>query len=281
MRAGVSRHEIARRIADGSLIPVHRGIYRVGHIAPGRESRYMAAVLACGDGAVLSGLAAAHLLGLIKGPPPEPEVTARRDRQVPGVHTRRSRNLDPRDSTVWLGIPVTNVPRTLVALAARLSPEHLARAFHEAGVRHHTRPEQVEAVLACLPNATGAATLRAVLRGETKVTLSRMESRFVELLAERGLQLPEINRPAGTKHVDCRWPAARLTVELDSYRYHRSRHAWEQDRLREREARARGDEFRRYTWADVTEDSGAMLDELRELLVSQPAHASIRPRLIA
>ena len=66
--------------------------------------------------------------------------------------------------------------------------------------------------------------------------------------------------------MDCRWPAHRLTVELDGYRYHRSRHAWEQDRRREREARARGDEFRRYTYGDVFEQPEFMLSELRGLL---------------
>jgi hypothetical protein len=66
--------------------------------------------------------------------------------------------------------------------------------------------------------------------------------------------------------VDCRWPEHRLTVELDSYRFHNSRHAWEQDRRREREAHARGDEFRRYTWSNVLEDPRLMLRELRGLL---------------
>src|SRR5207247_2961603 len=44
---------------------------------------------------------------------------------------------------------------------------------------------------------------------------------------------------------------------LDSYRFHHSRHAWEQDRRRDREARARGDELRRYTWARRIRGSGA------------------------
>ncbi len=115
-----------------------------------------------------------------------------------------------------------------------------------------------------------------MLRGETRVTLSRLERRFLRVLAEAGLELPETNRRAGTHFVDCRWPEVGLTVELDSYRYHRSRHAWEQDRRREREARARGDEFRRYTYADVQEEPAAMLRELRGLL-----QGSIRPRRIA
>jgi hypothetical protein len=85
--------------------------------------------------------------------------------------------------------------------------------------------------------------------------------------------LAETNRLAGGRRVDCRWPDRNLTIELDSYRYHRSRHAWENDRRREREAYARGDEFRRYTYSDVSENPRLMIDELRRLL--RPARAAL------
>jgi hypothetical protein len=98
------------------------------------------------------------------------------------------------------------------------------------------------------------------------VTLSRLEREFLSLLAREGLPLPQTNRVASGRRVDCRWPEHRLTVEIDSYRYHRSRHAWERDRLRDREAHARGDEMRRYTYGDVIEHPQAMLRELRSLL---------------
>ena len=92
-------------------------------------------------------------------------------------------------------------------------------------------------MLARRPHSPGAAALRAVLHGDVHVTLSKLERRFLARLRAAGLPLPQTNRPAGGRRVDCRWPELRLTVELDSYRYHRSRHAWEQDRRREREAR--------------------------------------------
>ena len=106
--------------------------------------------------------------------------------------------------------------------------------------------------LARRPNARGAANLRAVMSGEARVSLSRLESRFLELLREHGLPLPQTNRPAGGRRVDCRWPEHRLTVELDSYGFHNSRYSWEQDHRREREAYARGDQFRRYTWGECS-----------------------------
>ena len=264
--AGVSPAAIKRRLRNGSLLPEYPGIYRVGHRAPGVEARYLAAVLACGQRALLSGLAAAHLYGLLKGEAPAPEVTAPTNRCVKGIATRRCRRIDRRDVAQFRRIPLTTVPRTLVDLAAVLTVDELARACHEAGVRYRTTPAQVEAVLARRPNSPGAAKLRTVLRGDVHVTLSKLEARFLERLRDAGLDLPDTNVPAGGRRVDCRWVKQRLTVELDSYRYHGSRHAWEQDRRREREAHARGDEFRRYTHGDVFEHPRLMMSELRTLL---------------
>jgi hypothetical protein len=263
--AGVSREEIRRRIQKGTLLVVHRGVYRVGHKAPSIEARYLAAVLACGDGAVLSGQAAAYLWGLVKGTAPPPEVTAPTNRRVKGVRTKRARRGEIRGTTRH-GIPITTVPRTLVDLSSLLQLEDLARACHEAGVLHRTTPRHVEAVLEHRPKSPGARRLRQVMHGDAHVTLSALERRFLELLRAAGLELPETNREAGGRRVDCRWPQHNLTVELDSYGFHNSRHAWELDRRREREAYARGDQFRRYTHDDVFEHPDPMLRELRALL---------------
>jgi predicted transcriptional regulator of viral defense system len=265
--AGVTKNEIEHRLGTGSLIAVFHGVYRVGHCAPSPEARYAAAVKACGEGAVLSGLAAAWAWGLIRRrTPPPPEVTCPRLRRIKGVRTRRSRRLDPRQRTKWKGIPITTVPRTIVDLPSLLSFDDLTKAIHEADVRYGTGPEHIEAVLARYPNARGAATLRLIASGDLPTLLSKLEKHFRALLNDHGLALPDANRRRGAHYVDCRWPEHRLTVELDSYRFHRSRHAWEQDRARERAARARGDEFRRYTWRDVVEEPAPTVAELRALL---------------
>jgi hypothetical protein len=250
--AGVTKAQIDGRLASGALLREFRGVYRVGHRAPSTEARYMAAVKAGGEGALLTGRAAAHLLGILKGPPPEPTVITPKPRRVRGLRTRTSRGLGQRDRTTVRGIPVTTVPSTLVDCSSLLSLPDLARACHEAGVRYGTTPRQVEAVLKRRPNAPGATNLRKVLSGEQRVTLSALERTFLERLEEAGLPLPETNRPAGGRRVDCRWPEQRLTVELDSYRY--------------REAHARGDQIRRYTYEDVLDDPTLMLTELQALL---------------
>jgi very-short-patch-repair endonuclease len=249
------------------LLIEHPGVYRVGHRAASVGADYMAAVKACGEGALISGRAGAYLHGLLgRSAAPRAEVTAPAKHRVKGVKTHQSRKLDPRDAARHSHIPLTTVARTLVDIAPLLSLADLARACHEADVKHAAKPADVEAVLDRRPNSRDADKLRRVLRGEVPVTLSKLEARFLELLRANDLPLPHTNRPAGTKRVDCRWPERRVTVELDSFRYHNSRHAWEQDRVREREAHARGDTFRRYTHRDVFEHPEAMLRDLRALL---------------
>jgi hypothetical protein len=51
---GLSDDVIDYRLARSRLHVVHRGVYAVGHDAPTREANWMAAVLAGGEGAVLS-----------------------------------------------------------------------------------------------------------------------------------------------------------------------------------------------------------------------------------
>ena len=262
---GVTAEQIKQRLAKGSLIREHRGIYRVGHAAPNLEAKYLAAVWACGDGAVLSGLAAAYHYALIRGRAPVPEVTSPSDRRVKGVLTHRARRCAVH-AAIHRGIPILSVPAVLVDIAAKQPIRELARACHEAGVKYGSTPRQVEAVLAQRPSSPGARNLRRIMSGDFHVTLSKLERRFLKLLRDAGLPLPITNRPAGSKRVDCRWPEHRLTVELDSYQFHNSRHSWEQDHVRRREARARGDEFRRYTSIDVFEETDVMIAELAELL---------------
>lgn len=269
--AGVTPAELRHRMGVGALLTEYPGVYRVGHRAPSLESRYFAAVLACGGHAQLSGGAAGCLLGLLAGPPRPPEVTALTYRRVAGVITHRTRAWDASECTTWRGVPVTSPARTLVDLAAVLEAHVLARAVHEASVRHRTAPTLVEAALARRPNAAGAANLRRALRGDERVSLSALERSFVLLLRHERFPLPKTNHVVGTRRVDCLWPAHMLIVELDGYRFHGTRHAWEQDRRRERDARARGFEFRRYTYGDVVEEPRQMIAELAVLLTPSGA----------
>ena len=214
LAAGVTHDQIRTRVARGSLIVIHPGVYRVGHAAPSIEATYMAAVLACGEGALLMGAAAAYLYGLIRDKPPRPVVKTRTERRIEGIETHRTRKRQR--GTEWMGIPITTVPATLIDLSPSMPEPELARVVHEAQVRFRIKPD---------PRMP--PKLKRILLGHVPVTLSELENRFLERLRAEDLPIPVCNRVASEFRVDCRWPAHRLTVELDSYRYHATRHAWE------------------------------------------------------
>src|SRR5688500_4880303 len=65
-QAGIDRSGVSRRLRAGRLHRIHRGVYAVGHRALSNHGRWMAAVLACGPGAVLSHRAAAELWRLLE-----------------------------------------------------------------------------------------------------------------------------------------------------------------------------------------------------------------------
>ena len=140
LEAGVAPTTIRRLVQRGWLWVRHRGVYGVGPRRRDADAAYAGAVLAGGDGALLYGLAADWLLGLVKGAAPEPEVLTLTERRIAGLRTRRRRSREPVASTKVRGIPVIAVPEALVAAAAELAPDALARACHEAGVRYGTTP---------------------------------------------------------------------------------------------------------------------------------------------
>ena len=258
---GVDRHTIQRWVRDGRLHRVHDGVYAVGHPGRSLHGDAMAAVLACGEGAVLSHRSAGHLLGLIRSRPPGPEITVptTAGRKRPGIVIHRVRYLHQLDVSSLHDIPITTVPRVLLDLAPSLAPAALTRACHEAWIRHQTTPAHVERCIARNPTKNGAGRLRRALRAD--VTLSVLEDGFLALLDSHGLPAPRTNIDHEGDKVDCRWPEHDLTVELLSYRFHASRRAFEAD-----VARRRRSNHVAYTYGDVFECASRTTAELARLL---------------
>ena len=240
---------------------MYRGVYAVGHDAPSLHADYMAAVLLGGDGAVLSHRAAAFLLGLARGPIPRPEITVATGagRKHAAIVQHRVMRLDPVDVTIHSRIPITTVPRVLLDMAPRTPPADLARACHEAWVRHRTNALQIEACIERNPRKHGIRKLRMAMGAD--VTLSHLERGFVALLRRHGLALPRTNIDRHGDKVDCHWPQFGLTIELVSYRYHATRQAFETD-----VARRRRSAHVAYTYGDVFERAAATLADLRPRL---------------
>jgi hypothetical protein len=259
--AGVDPDTIKRWLKDGRLHHVHQGVYAVGHLAPSIACDYMAAVLACGPGAVLSHRAAAHDLRLTRGSPPPPEVTVPTlaGRRRPGIVIHRVKVLHPLDTSMFEGISIATVPRVLLDLAPRTPPQELTRMCHEAWIHHDTGPREVEACVARNPHKKAIAKLRRAMLAD--VTLSQLEGRFLALLEKHHLPRPRTNIGLNGDKVDCHWPAHDLTVELLSFRFHGSRAAFEAD-----VARRRRSGHLAFTYGDVYERPAETIAELRAAL---------------
>jgi len=273
--AGVGRDRIKRWVADGRLRREHKGVFSLGH--PGCEPKevYMSAVLASGSTARLSHLPLGYLLGTFRGPPPPPEVTidVPSGRRRPGIRIHRSA-LHALDVAMLDGIPITTTPRMLLDLAPRLTPERLARACHEAWVVQRTTPLMIEACIARNPRKPGIAKLRRALGAD--VTLSVLERGFVDLLRDHGLPLARTNVDHRGDKVDCHWPDLGLTIELLSFRYHGTRHAFEAD-----VARRRRSDHHAYTYGDVFERGRAPRRRSRCCSMEREPQPAAAPRPLA
>jgi predicted transcriptional regulator of viral defense system len=256
---GFSRDSVRKRAARGRLHRVHRGVYSVGRARLDVRGRWMAAVLACGPGAVISHRTAANAQGLLRGASGKIEVTApvAGGRRRPGVTVHRAPGLRPEDTTTVDGIPCTTVARTLLDLAAVVSAPDLARAIEGAEKRRVYDGNQVEAALARAPNHPGTAPLRAALvaYSEPPPTREEFERRAFEVFAQAGLGRPQVNVLVETSQeqleVDFCWPDRRLIVEADSWEHHKTRAAFERDRRRDQLLTAMGWTVVRVTWRQL------------------------------
>jgi hypothetical protein len=106
-------------------------------------------------------------------------------RHIEGIVTRLRPELARSEASSCRGVPTLSPAAVLVELAAVLPRAGLAAACHEAGVRYDVTPRDVARILERYPCSRGAAELRRVMSGETRVTLSRVESKFLDRLRGR------------------------------------------------------------------------------------------------
>lgn len=136
---GLGRGAIAHRLERGRLHPLHRGVYAVGDRVLTRQGGWMAAVLIA-DGAVLSHRSAAALWGILGTDRRNAEITVPRHMRPRARIEIHEGPLPPDEVTTHNGIPVTTTARTLLDLAAVVSPQHLERAATEAEIRRLGSP---------------------------------------------------------------------------------------------------------------------------------------------
>jgi very-short-patch-repair endonuclease len=253
---GLTKGDIEERLEQGWLIRRHTGIYAVGHVPRTRASRWLAAVLALGNGAVLSHVAAGAHWRILPGAAitevivPTTAGHPKRDGIV--VHRQR---LPASHVTVHRGIPVTTPIRTLLDLAAVLSLGALAKAFEQAQVVLQLPPGPLAAEVLSRPRQRGNAKLRRILVGavDPADVRSVLELRFLRLCASYGIPRPQVNVRIGAWTPDFLWPDRAVVVETDGFDFHRTAAARRRDAIKDEFLRSVGLDVIRLTWADVTE----------------------------
>jgi hypothetical protein len=267
---GFTRDTIRRWLENSRLRPVHLGVYAVGHGRLTVRGRWMAAVLAYGEDALLAHSDGAALWDLlpVSGTRihvlvPRRGVCSRR-----GVEVHETLNLLPAERAIREGIPVTSVARTLLDVAES-DPSRLSRAWDSA---ERLRLLDLRAVEATCENGRGRRGLKhlvPLLEDRTRVipdTRRELEARFFDLCRTYALPLPSCNVVVEGYLVDAFWPNRRLVVELDSWQFHGDRGAFERDRERDAVLQAGGYRVVRITWRMLDEEPSRVASLIRRLL---------------
>jgi very-short-patch-repair endonuclease len=248
---GVPEHVVRARREAERWYALHRGVFAVGHQALTGKSRLIAAVFACGPGALASHRAAGNLHGLVNWS--GLEVTAPRGcKPKSGITVHRSRVLREADRTVVDGIPVTSVARTLIDMADVLSDGRLAKAMHHAEILRVFDLGALER--ARIPGRRGEHRLRRVLanyRPEPHLLRSKAERRLKQLCKNHHLPQPQFNVQVAGYEVDVYWPETDLVLEFDGAETHQTIYAFHDDRRRDRALAAQGVQVVRVTWPDL------------------------------
>ncbi len=266
--AGFTSSAIERRLQSGRLRLLHRGVYLVLPF-PLPHTAEMAAVLACGPGALLSHLSAAALWGWRGGVAgPLDVAVVRKCGRRPGIRAHRVGTLAEQERTVREGIPVTSPARTLIDLAAVLPARELEQACARAEREGLVERVALEAWVARRRRHAGTPALRALLDapGGPRLTRTVAEDKLLALIREAGLPAPECNVRVGRYEVDFLWRAQGLAVEVDGFRYHASRPRFEGDRRKDADLVAAGLRVVRFSWDQLTREAMATAVRLGQAL---------------
>ena len=253
MACGLDDAAVARRVRKGWLHRMHRGVYALGYPTDTLDARFMAAVLAGGTGAFLCHWASCALAGLVRWDDRPIDVTIRgtSGRTRDGICFHRSRSIAPRDITRRNGIPCTTPARAILEIAPQLSDRRLKRLVRKAQAERLASVRQIADVLRRANGHRDVKRITAIIATGPAPTASGHEDVVLDLILEAGLEHPVVNArllAGGTPYQpDLRWPAQRLSLEIDSSPWHDGPLAQELDADRQAGLEATGERVLRTT----------------------------------
>ncbi len=240
LASGIKPSAITRRLHSGDLEPVHRGVYALPNTAEIPLAPETAALLACGEGAVLSHHSAVTLWGLRPGTARPIHVTIDGRRGCPkpqGVNVHRSRTLLPADGRTCRGLPITSPARTLLDAAATLPDRDVERML-DRGTVHAPDPHAKSGPGSALTRRRSSGAANPGPRGGRIHPLNpdRLSARRKAPSADSRRRPSRTPAPEITVldyRLDFFWPGLKLAVEVDAYGTHGSRTRFEADRRRD------------------------------------------------
>jgi very-short-patch-repair endonuclease len=277
---GLGRNAIEYAIARGRLHRRHHAVYSlVPFPALPPLAPELAAVLACGDAALLSHHSAAATWGFrptFNGHIHITAIGSDAGRDRPGIRAHRVGRLDPRDIRRFQGIPITSPARALLDIAPDLSDREVERALDEALIQRLTSHAAINAVLAAYPNSRGVGRLRALADPGRATTQTRSggEEALLAALRRANIPAPEVNARVGNYTADFLWREQKVIVELDGYDYHRGRAAFERDHERDVEHLRLGFVVIRVTARQLARELEALLVQIATTLALRAAAAA-------
>jgi very-short-patch-repair endonuclease len=243
LEAGLTPTAVDHWVRRGRLSPRHRGVYSLAHDAVPAHGEERAAVLACGDRALIGYWSAARMWGIL----PEADAgvidviaVGRHIRSRPGIRVHCVRKLMRCDVCELDGIALTSPARTIFDLAAILDERETELALHEAIARKLVAIADVRAVLERYPRRPGSVLLRTLVDPGRRLsgTESGGEERLLQAIIRSGLPRPHTRHRVGAWILDFYWPEARLGAELDGHDFHSTRPRLERDHLKDQDLRA-------------------------------------------
>jgi len=268
-RCGLSEDMVCRRVVRGQLHWVHQGIYAVGHSNIPLEGKFLAAVKACGAGAVLSHFAAAALWAMVDWDERHIDVTVNdtTPRTHAGVRIHRTWYLESTDVRRHRGIPVTSPARTALDVCSLLPERGARRAIRKALSDGLLGTRQLIEILGSQAKRPGAGRLRRIIAAGAVPTRSELEDVVLDLVLVAGLGPPDVNVAMildGRRVVpDFRWPDRRLIVEADGRIWHDNKLAREDDADRQALLEMHGERVVRVTWEQAISDRPRTIKRLR------------------
>lgn len=261
----VSPSSVTWLVSQGRLFPSLRCVFSVGHNAPVELGAETEALLSVREGGALSHWSAAALWGLWTPMPARIDVTVDRDAPAatnPGVRVHRSRILQGKDVRIRRGLPVTSPARTLLDIAPTATDRQLELAFDRGIVERVLRPAEVAELLFRAGGHLGRRRLATILERETSgttMTRSDGEERMLALMRAARLPAPVVNAKVAGHEIDFYWPDHRFAVEVDGWRFHSGRRAFEDDRRKDQDLRGAGIDTMRTTGRQLKEQAYALV----------------------